>query len=411
MDNIDSHEYSCEGADVLIVTLRTGFPHGMAASRRILLIARALREGGLKPAVIHMNTSETSSAIRNTDVEGCFQSIPFRYACGTVTRSRSFLLRRFYTLKGFILTCLLIVRGGISRRLKSVIFYERSIFSLLPIMFLCKILKIVFTIDVVEWPVAMELDQDLIGRISLRLYRTIAIRSADRVTVISRFLLKKARKIRNTPGTVMYLPILGDPVMFPVHRQPVRGRFVISISSGYSRELALILEAFAKVRIRHPEAELHVTGGLGVDDLHRLLNLDRPVMGGVAGVKCRGYLSRSDLMELFSTSCAAVVALEDDLRSLSRMPTKIADYTFNSTPLVIGDIGDISRTFSDGVNAFMYAPGDSTALAEALFRTLETREETERIGARGRDRALELFSFDNYSGELVDLLAGKGVLS
>ncbi|GEM_PF-6268962 len=398
-----------EEADTLIVTIRTGFPHGMAATRRILLIAKALQEGGATPAVIHANTSESCGSGRNTLPEGVFQGIPFRYTCGRTIRPDSFLSRRLCTISGFIRTCRLVAEAATSGRLKAVIFYERSIFSLLLLMLLCRLMEVTFALDLVEWPVAMESKRNLIGRTSLRLYRTVALRMADRVTTISNFLLEKVSVMGRKPESVMYLPILADPGEVKIRRRPVPGRIVISISAGYSRELRMLLDAFAEVRMAHPRVELHITGGFSTADLLRLKGGESSVDGNgklTDGVRCRGYLPRADLLELFATSCAAVVALEDDLRSLSRMPTKIADYTFNGIPLVTGDIGDVSRLFTDGESAFMYKPGDASSLAASLLRVLDDMDQAEEIGIRGKLLALERFSYTAYSRSLPKFLMG-----
>lgn len=397
--------------DILIITLRTGFPSGMAATRRVLLIARALRAGGANPAVIHMNTSETSAPFRNEDIQGTCDCIPFQYVCGRVDRPRSFLARRVCTLSGFLRTCRLIVEGATSGRLRAVLFYERSIFSLLPILLLCRELGVNFALDLVEWPVAMEANQGALGRLSLRLYRRVALPMADRITAISSFLLDRSREIRRRPETVMHLPVLAAPDDLPAERRPVPGRLVLSISGGYSRELTLVLEAFSLVVVSHPEAELHITGGLGERDLAEIVGAGKGAAvspEALERVRCRGYLPRKELLELFSTGCAAVAALEDDLRSLSRMPTKIAEYTFSGLPLVAGSIGDVTETFVDGETAFMYRPGDRGSLAGAMLRALEDPELAEQVGASGRRLALDTFSYRTYSAELKSFLLDMG---
>ena len=398
--------------DILIITLRTGFPSGMAATRRVLLIARALQEGGANPAVIHMNTSETSEPFRNHEVCGIYDGIPFEYACGRVDRPRSFLARRVRTFLGFLRTCRLVAEGAASGRLRAVLFYERSIFSLLPILMLCREQGINFALDLVEWPVAMEANQGALGRLSLRLYRKVALPMADRITAISRFLLDRSREIRRSAETVMYLPVLAAPDGLPAERRPVPGRLVLSISGGYSRELTLVLEAFSLVVESHPEAELHITGGLDEMNLSRIVGTGAEAATvspeALKRVRCRGYLPRDELLNLFSTGCAAVAALEDDLRSLSRMPTKIAEYTFSGLPLVAGSIGDVTETFVDGLTAFMYSPGDRDSLAGAMLRVLEDPERAEAVGIAGKRLALATFSYGNYSAELKPFLLNEG---
>lgn len=394
-------------SEVLIITIRTGFPNGMAATRRILLIAKALRSANIKAAVIHLDTSEISEPFKNNDVKGCFQGIPFLYASGKVDRGNSFISRQLLSIKGILTAFNLVLQCKYSGNLKAVIFYERNIFYLAPILLLCKIVGITFALDLVEWPTAMEVHQKMIGRISLRMYRILALRFADKITAISHFLFQKASEIHKGDVRVMYLPILGDYAEQSILRKPVPGKFVISISSTYSEELVLVLKAFSRILSTYPNATLHITGGFSSKDLQAIItsnDLHTQAKLLFDSVKCRGYLNRSNLIELFATSCAGIVSLTDDLRSRSRMPTKIAEYTMHGIPLITGNIGDTKSIFKDGDNAFIYTPNDEISLAETMLRVLSKPKDTETVGRNGKSIAEKLFFFKKYSQPLSSFL-------
>jgi glycosyltransferase involved in cell wall biosynthesis len=66
-------------------------------------------------------------------------------------------------------------------------------------------------------------------------------------------------------------------------------------------------------------------------------------------------------------------------------------------PVVATRVGGVVETVEDGKTGFLVPPGDSQALAGAISSLLEDRALRERLGAAGRERALELFSFDSVA--------------
>jgi glycosyltransferase involved in cell wall biosynthesis len=64
-------------------------------------------------------------------------------------------------------------------------------------------------------------------------------------------------------------------------------------------------------------------------------------------------------------------------------------------PVVATRVGGVVETVEDGKTGFLVPPADSHALAEAISALVQDRALRERLGAAGRERALELFSFDS----------------
>jgi len=71
-------------------------------------------------------------------------------------------------------------------------------------------------------------------------------------------------------------------------------------------------------------------------------------------------------------------------------------------PIVASAVGGFVECVEDGKTGLLVPPGDSQALAAAISSLVEDRELRERLGAAGRDRALELYSFEAMVAALED---------
>jgi len=60
----------------------------------------------------------------------------------------------------------------------------------------------------------------------------------------------------------------------------------------------------------------------------------------------------------------------------------------------------------DGTTGFLVAQDDRDGLASAIVRLLVDEELRRRMGAAGRARVEREFSYERFSGRLIDLLAG-----
>ena len=69
---------------VLCVCSGIGFPHGLASSKRIVLIGKSLIEGGVDFSVLHVGGSPID---RNTTNEGTYEGIIFEYLPGTCKKA------------------------------------------------------------------------------------------------------------------------------------------------------------------------------------------------------------------------------------------------------------------------------------------------------------------------------------
>jgi glycosyltransferase involved in cell wall biosynthesis len=166
----------------------------------------------------------------------------------------------------------------------------------------------------------------------------------------------------------------------------VPGRIVATASADVPiKGLVPLLEAVAKLRTER-DVELVVVGrpregGIALQTVERL--------GLGDAVRFVAGLSEPELVELFGSAEVAVVPSLYEGFSLPAVEAMAC-----GTPLVASAAGALPEVVGpDGVTALHVPPGDPEALAAAVGRLLDDPELAARLGAAGRARVTELFTW------------------
>ncbi|MFE9770505.1 glycosyltransferase family 4 protein [Streptomyces sp. NPDC005931] len=167
----------------------------------------------------------------------------------------------------------------------------------------------------------------------------------------------------------------------------VPGRIVTTSSADVPlKGLVFLVEALAKVRVEHPDAHLVVVGkrpGEGpVAQAVERYGLE----GAVEFVKGISDAALVDLVRSAQVACVPSLYEGFSLPAAEAMAT--------GTPLVATTGGAIPEVAGrDGETCLAVPPGDAGALAAALGRLLGDPELRARLGAAGRERVLQRFTW------------------
>ncbi|MEK6235795.1 MAG: glycosyltransferase [Planctomycetales bacterium] len=85
------------------------------------------------------------------------------------------------------------------------------------------------------------------------------------------------------------------------------------------------------------------------------------------------------------------------------LPNVVLESSAAGVPVVATEAGGTPEVLDDGRSGFLVPIGDADALAERTLELLQDRGLRERMGAAGRDRARQGFSFNTQQAEYQDL--------
>ena len=204
-----------------------------------------------------------------------------------------------------------------------------------------------------------------------------------------------ARDFRVPLERLTVVPVGVETDVFrPPSTPRVPGRIVATASADVPlKGLVPLLEAVAKLRTER-DVELVVVG--------------RPKPGGVAlaavdrlgladAVRFVHALSEPALVDLFGSAEVGVVPSLYEGFSLPAVELMAC-----ATPLVATTAGALPEVVGpDGVTALHVPPGDPEALAAAVGRLLDDPELAARIGAAGRERVVERFTWRAVAASTV----------
>jgi glycosyltransferase involved in cell wall biosynthesis len=217
-------------------------------------------------------------------------------------------------------------------------------------------------------------------RVARRLPHVITVSGASRAEIIE-YLDVPAERIH-------VVPVGTDPAVFSpdpaVTRVP--GRIVTTASADVPlKGLLVLVEALAKVRTERA-AELVVIGSVKAGG---------PVAAAIERYGLAGairFTGRIETAELVDELRAASVAVVPSLFEGFSLPA--VEAMACATPLVATTAGALPEVVGpDGGAALLVPPGDAGALAVALGTVLDGPDLGARLGAAGRARVLERFTW------------------
>lgn len=160
--------------------------------------------------------------------------------------------------------------------------------------------------------------------------------------------------------------------------------------------IEVLLDAFAEVRRRLPDARLILAGAPGGDlDVKAVVRRAQ----AIGNVDARpGYVPTGDVAKLLA---AARMVVTPYTRATQSGVVHLA-YTF-ARPAVASAIGDLPEAVQHGVTGLLVPPGDSGALAAAILTLLRDPLLAARLGEAGHRRAAA--GWADAAGRISDALA------
>lgn len=383
---------------VICVAGGIGFPHGLAASRRMLLMGRAFQAGGVAYEVWHVGPSSNPA---NTVAASSVDGVPFRFVPG-VPHIRWRILRWGMVALGMV--ALAFRLAGRRRRTMMYVWYGGGWLSVWTLL-LGRLLGIPSIQEVNEWWPGTGYDT----RWTRFVYRRVLFRYSHGALPISRTIEERIRSLVGLSYPCCRVPALIDPeevgqlCQYPVVPATPPELLWCGAVDGYRRDVFFLVDVLGALGVgAGGGARLVVCGPCSKGTEAEIRTRARERNVAPDRVRITGYLSNADLCASLRRATALLLPLWDDDRSRTRFPTKLAQYASVGRPIVAADVGEIPAFLTHGETALLYAAGNVPACAACVARLVADPALSRRLASHTVAHVLPQFDYRTYATALAE---------
>ncbi len=381
------------------------FPVGMAATNRMVSIARGLVEKNIHVKVVCLLPTENSGQpIMNHEPMGNFHGVEFEYSCGSTLRGETFIKRRWMRLKGILRSAAILQK---SEKNDAFILYLSSPFFILLYFIFSRIFGLSLIQEKSEYPFVLN-KTSFVGKVYARLYTSYMYKMFDAIIVMTKpleayFTVKKRKKAK-----IIHIPMTVESSRFVKNSStsPELDHYIAYCGylGGNKDGVPILVESFKLISDKHKNIKLLIIGDSpGTSDMEQLkktvkiLNLQDRVL-------FTGRISRDEIPRYLCNASVLALARPTSLQSEGGFPTKLGEYLSTGNPVVVTKVGDIPTYLKDGYDAFLSDPDSPEAFAEKLDYVLSNPESAKEVGRRGRETAIRHFDYQVQSERLAEFL-------
>ena len=385
--------------NIYIIT-REPFPIGMAATNRIICLAKAFRHAGVDCSVIIFRRKYTTNSIPGI---GVFDGVPYEYIGGSAKRANGKWKAKF---QSFVLTIQLLV--FLKTRIKSgdIIydFFGKSNLLKRIIIWLVHKNGGFCVRELCEYPFGTGKETKKIAR-----QRKYALNSLfpkyDGIVAISESLVELANEYCSQQCVIQNIPILVDFVKYNLPDESSQAPIPYIFHSGTLLEqkdgILGMIEAFgiATKELQFP-VKFISTGkkekspfSNEIDDLIEKYSLKDKVV-------FTGYVSDEELKTYLRRASLCIINKYPNQQNKYCFSTKLGEYMAAGKAIIITRVGEAINWLEDGKDAVIVEPQNRQALADAIIKLFSGKEIRLSIGNEARKKCFQAFDYHQYGNTL-----------
>ena len=204
------------------------------------------------------------------------------------------------------------------------------------------------------------------------------------------FLKQKMQEFGFNPGKLICLPnfvFAGD--YQPDH--PSQGYIVCFGRLVQEKGIATVIEAMRGF----PAVKLLILG----DGEYRKKLESIAAAGNMRNVEFRGFLTQKEIRPIIEKAMFTIVAS----RWYEVCPMVILESFAMGKPVIGAKIGGITELIADGVNGFLFSPGNSLELSQKIGQLLREPGKIAQMGQAARRKAVEEYGADLHYQRLLNI--------
>ncbi len=392
---------------IVVLCNHCGFPNGTEPTGRVTAYAKGMHSAGKQVLILLPQTSEFGENPINHQAKGNADGILYEYTCGTPFRGKTFLLRRWLTIKGVLVAILRLFQIRNKQQIEALILWDFYPWVDLWFWLAARILRIPLLIEEDEHPFRYR-GESLADRLYKFLCTKVVLWRFDGVIVISDYLKTYLGSILPARIKMMKVPVLVDGMFFdkPVHPIAYASRNITycGILNENKDGVLSLMKAFGEIYQDYPDLILRLVG-----DSYRSSNIPEykkyaEELGIVDRVDFVGRVKRDQVPEYLQKATILALARPSSLQANSTVSTKVGEYLSSGKPAVITRTGELCNYLEDGVNVYFSEPDNYQKFADRLRYVLDHPNEAREVGEKGRKFAQEYFDCTTNVRRLVEFI-------
>lgn len=387
---------------------REPFPNGMAATKRLLCYARALKNENIESEILAITRTETFDSNRNNFLPiGFAYDIKYVYIGGKTTRSK-FRFMRFCDDQIDKLKTIIYLAKNI--KCGDVVFFYCDFYLdfTLKVIQIFKQRRVSFVRELCELPFGTSKENKKSKHMRLKTFKK-QFPLLDGFVCISDSLYEVAKKYGEEDAEYIKIPILVDFDEYRLEDKSDHADVPYIFHSGtlYEQKDGILgmLEAFGlAVKELNVPMKFILTGRIGKSPHTREINEIIAKYDMKDRVVFTGYLSNSDLKSYLSKASLVIINKYETQQNKYCFSTKLGEYLAAAKPLIITSVGEATNWLNNGESAYIVPPHDINAMSKAIIHAMTNHDERKQIGLKGQFVCKESFDFKVWSKRFVHFL-------
>jgi glycosyltransferase involved in cell wall biosynthesis len=387
-------------ANVLYLGL-SGFPLGLAAIQKQLLISKSLQEAGGKVFILCRRAVHSENKYTSLP-DHYFEGVYFKYTSRPPFYHKNFLLRNISKQFNKFFEILEIFKICKTIKIDAAIIKSRNSFSdALYYRLISKIFHFKIYINLEEYyfnrkgtPIKRRINDFLFNKYFTSIY--------DGILPISEMLIDIVKR-RKPDLPYLKIPVLvdHDKILKIKKHEASFPYFLFCGAADYSEVIEFIIKAFNKLDYNGVHLYLILNGI--PDDLNIIKAIALKTSKG-NNIHFFEKLSQDDLYAYYKGAIGLLIPLRDTLQDNARFPHKIGEYLSSGRPVITSNVGEIKKYFTDHQTAFISGSYDIDLFAGKMSYVLKYPDKAEEVALNGKVMAQQIFNYKSYSAVLNDFL-------
>ncbi len=378
--------------NIIAITYGT-YPDNAAANIRHLLLLKGLNSFNINSELIsiYSNREEKELIFENTKISNL------------ISKKRKKLIV-FFVMIGILKALLKIINLKRKKKIDILIMYCIDNSIVLPILILCKLLKIKIIHERTEHPF-FYIKLNFAKRIKKMIYLKILIPRFDGLFVISTSL--KEYFSNYYKKDIKIIPIIVDKDRFSNKNKPIYDFKYFAYCgnlSAYKDGVDILIKSYILFCKKHRDTKLVLVGkNKNKNEIEKYYSMLKE-NDLSSNVIFTGEIESSKIPEILMNANALLLSRPNNIQAKYGLPTKLGEYLMTEKPVVVTSVGDIPMYLKDNESAFICEPDSVDAFAEKLLYINQNYEKAEIVGEKGKQVCETYFDYKIQSKELIDYL-------